>query len=243
MVLSNAYRQSSRLPPNGAARRIDPDNLLVSRVNRRRRDGESLRDTVLAVTGRLNPKAGGPPVRIPLEPEIYDLIFTEAEPDGLWPVNADPQDHLRRSVYLMAKRNVRLPLFDAFDQPDRLTSCAARSMSTFAPQALILLNGPFLQEHSKQLAARLFHDCGSDTDRQIERAYRLALARPPTELELTTARDFIHSQTELLRDRLRARLRIPLLREAPAEIDLAAAAALVDFCLALFNRNEFLYVD
>jgi hypothetical protein len=243
MVLSNTYRQASRLPSDARARRIDPDNLLLARMNRQRRDGESLRDTVLAVSGRLNLQIGGPPVRVPLEPEVYDLIFTEAEPDGLWPVTPDQRAHTRRSLYLMAKRNVRMPLFEAFDQPDRLTSCPARSTSTYAPQALILFNGPFLQEESKQLAARLFRECGSDSGRQVERAYGLALGRPPTAFEGTTAREFLESQTELLRDRLRARLRIPLVRDVPEETDPAAAAALVDFCLALFNQNEFLYVD
>ncbi|HZY83885.1 MAG TPA: DUF1549 and DUF1553 domain-containing protein, partial [Gemmataceae bacterium] len=107
MVLSNTYRQASRVPADSPARRADPDNILFARMNRQRRDGESLRDAVLAVSGRLNLHIGGPPVRVPLEPEVYDLIFTEAEPDGLWPVTPDPREHTRRSLYLMAKRNVR----------------------------------------------------------------------------------------------------------------------------------------
>jgi hypothetical protein len=243
MVLSSTYQQSSRLPPGSAARRVDPDNLLLARMNRRRRDGESLRDSVLAVTGRLNALEGGPPIRIPLEPEVYDLIFTEAEPDGLWPVNTNPRDYARRSLYLMAKRNVRLPLFEAFDQPDRLTSCPARTASTFAPQALILFNGPFLQEESKQFAARLIRDCGVNRDGQIERAYGLALARPPTSVERETAQEFLQTQAEVIRDRLRARLCIPLVRDVPEQTDPAEAAALADFCLAILNCNEFLYVD
>jgi hypothetical protein len=143
----------------------------------------------------------------------------------------------------MAKRNVRLPLFEAFDQPDRLTSCPVRSTSTFAPQALILFNGPLVQDESKQLAARLYRECGSDSDRQIEMAYRRALARPPTQLEQATAREFIQNQTELLRERMLAHHRIPLVRDVPSQTDPAAAAALADFCLALFNCNEFLYVE
>ena len=74
-------------------------------------------------------------IRVPLEPEIYDLIFTEGEPDGLWAVTKDVKQHTRRSIYLFAKRNVRQPLLEAFDQPDTLTSCADRAKSTFAPQA------------------------------------------------------------------------------------------------------------
>src|SRR5260370_1166399 len=124
----------------------------------------------------------------------------------------------------MAKPNVRLPLFEAFDQPDRLTSCPARSVSTFAPQALILFNGPFLQLESRQFAARLLRECGSATERQIDYAYRLALARPPTSAEILTAREFLESQTELLRDRLRARHRIPLIHDVPEEIGPPVAA-------------------
>jgi hypothetical protein len=243
MVLSNTYRQGSRLRPDAPARTLDPENRLLSRMNRRRRDGESLRDSVLAVTGTLNPRVGGPSVRIPLEPEIYDLIFTEGEPDNLWPVTPDATEHERRSVYLMAKRNVRLPLFEAFDQPDRITSCPVRPVSTYAPQALILLNGPFLQKQSQVLAVRLIRECGRDTVRQIERAYQLALARHSTAAENATAREFLVGQSELLRDRLRARLRIPILSNLPEEMDPAEAAALADFCLALLNCNEFLYVD
>jgi hypothetical protein len=243
MVLSNTYRQGSRLRPDARARTLDPDNQLLSRMNRRRRDGEGLRDCVLSVTGTLNQRIGGPSVRIPLEPEVYDLIFTEGEPDNLWPVTPDANEHNRRSLYLMAKRNVRLPLFEAFDQPDRLTSCPVRPVSTFAPQALILLNGPFLQKESQVLAVRLMRECGSDADRQIDRAYRLALARHPTAAEKATAREFLAGQSELLRDRMRARLRIPVVNHTPNGIDPAEAAALADFCLALFNCNEFLYVD
>ena len=132
MVTSAAYRQTSGPQP-------DP---LVGRQARRRLDAEAVRDAMLAAAGTLNRKLGGPSVRVPLEPEVYDLIFTEGEPVGLWPVSRDPAEFDRRSLYLFAKRNVRQPLLEAFDQPDALGSCAMRGVSTFAPQALILMNGP-----------------------------------------------------------------------------------------------------
>src|SRR5207302_2098468 len=159
----------------------------------------------LAVAGRLSPWLGGPPVRVPLEPEVYDLIFTEDEPDGLWPVTPDRRQHGRRSLYLFNKRNVRLPLLEAFDQPDTLTPCPFRPVSTFAPQALIMLNGPFMQEQSKAFATRLLRECGPSVDKQIDRAYRLSLGRPPRDAEMKMARDFVTEQTALLQDRLRAR--------------------------------------
>jgi hypothetical protein len=243
MVLSNTYRQASRPAGDSTARKMDSDNRLLSRMNRVRLEGESLRDAALAVAGDLNPKLGGPAVRVPLEPEVYDLIFTEGEPDGLWPVTPDPREHGRRSLYLFAKRNVRLPMLEAFDRPDALTSCPVRPVSTFAPQALILLNGPFLRSQSKQFAARLLRDCGADTERQIDYAYRLALARPPRPAEISLARDFLARQTELVQERLLGRRRVGLPSALPPGINPAAAAALVDFCLGLFNTNEFLYVN
>src|SRR5262249_50721695 len=145
------------------------------------------------------------------------------------------------SIYLFTKRNVRLPLFEAFDKPDTLNSCPVRPVSTFAPQALIMLNGPFMQEQSKAFAARLLRECGADAGRQIDRAYLLALARPPRPEEHAPALAFLSGQAELLRDRLRARQPVRLPADIPDSVDPAAAAALADFCLALLNRNEFVY--
>jgi hypothetical protein len=242
LVLSSTYRQSSQVPPDSLARRRDPENRLLARMNRRRLEAEVLRDHVLAVAGSLNSKQGGPMIRTPLEPEVYDLIFTEGEPDGLWPVTPDPQEHTRRSIYLFNKRNVRLPLFEAFDQPDTLTSCPVRALSTFAPQALILLNGPFVHAQSRIFAAQLLQQCGRDEGRQVELAYFRALCRPPRPSEREAALAFLASQSDLLRDRLRSREPVALPTDIPADVDAAEGAALVDLCLALFNRNEFLYV-
>jgi hypothetical protein len=241
MVLSNTYQQSSMME-NEAARAKDPDNRLLARMNRRRLEGEALRDNVLAVAGSLNSKLGGPMVRVPLEPEVYELIFTEGEPDGLWHVTPDLREHQRRSVYLFAKRNVRLPMLEAFDQPDTLTSCPARPISTYAPQALILLNGPFTQAQSKLFAARLLGDYQKDSSTVVQRAYQLALGRLPTEGEKRSAMDFLESQAGLIRPRLQARLSVALPLDMPVGVDPALAVALADFCLAMMNRNEFLYV-
>jgi hypothetical protein len=238
LVLSSTYRQDSRPPDSADARRADPDNRLLWHANRQRLEGEALRDCVLAVSGTLNRTLGGPMVRVPLEPAVYELIFTEGERDGLWHVTPDVRQHTRRSLYLFAKRNVRLPLFEAFDQPDTLTSCPVRPVSTFAPQALILLNGPLLQRQSRAFAARLLRECGPDPARQVERAYVLALVRPPHPGEAATGRRFLADQA----DWLRARHQAGPATDLPEGIDPYAAAALADFCLALLNRNEFVYV-
>jgi hypothetical protein len=238
MVLSNTYQQASRVPDQDDAKRIDPDNRLLWRMNRSRLQGEAIRDCMLAIGGTLNQKLEGPMVRVPLEAEVLDLIFTEDEPDGVWKVTPDHREHTRRSIYLFNKRNVRLPLFEAFDQPDTLTSCPVRPVSTFAPQGLILLNGPFVQEQSKILAMRLLRECGSDVPKVIDRAYRLALARSPLSEEITLAQKFLNEQMGLIR----SRKPISKPREFLESRDPAFVMAVVDFCLAMLNRNEFLYI-
>jgi hypothetical protein len=243
MVLSHAYQQASQVTDATKAIKIDPSNRLLGHMNRRRLEGEALRDNVLATSGSLYAKLGGPMIRVPLEPEVYDLIFTEGEPEGLWPVTPDIREHGRRSLYLFAKRTVRLPFLEVFDRPDMITSCPIRPISTFAPQALIMINGPFMQEQSKKFASRLLRECGTSIDKQIERAYQLSLGRLPRDSEMKMSRDFLTEQTRLLEDRLRARKPVRLPPDIASSTNPAAAAALADFCLAILNRNEFLYVN
>jgi hypothetical protein len=242
MVTSATYRMASR-PADPRTRKSDPDNRLVSHQNRHRLEGEIMRDAALAVSGTLTPWVGGPPVRVPLEPEVYEQIFTEHEPDGLWLVTPDRRQHTRRSLYLLVKRNVRLPQLESFDQPDAISSCPVRPVSTFAPQALILMNGPFLQEQSRALASRLLRKGGRTAAGQVEHAYRLALGRPPRAEERKVAVEFLATQADLLRDRLLSRRTVALPADLPRGADPAHAAALADFCLALLNRNAFVHVD
>lgn len=252
LVLSATYRQSSKLPSEHnhsaldtplSALKLDPDNRLMWRMNRQRLEGEALRDAMLAAAGTLNRVIGGPKVRVPLEREIYDLIFTESEPDGLWKSTPDETLHTRRTLYLFAKRNVRQPLLEAFDQPDALNSCPLRPVSTFAPQALILMNGPLAQEQSKAFAVRMLREAGGKPEAIIARAWRLALARPPRPDEGAAARQFLDEQVQLLRDRLLARHAVGIPPGTPSGIDPALAAAVADLCLALLNLNEFVYID
>jgi hypothetical protein len=211
IMLSSAYQQASATDDTKA--KIDPDNKLYWRMNRKRLEGEIIRDSVLAASGALNPRLGGQPVRVPIEQEVYDLIFTESERDGLWLVTAGEFEQHRRSLYLLNKRSVRLPMMTAFDQPDTMTSCPMRPVSTHALQALSLFNSNFMREESNRFAARLERECGNDRAFRLRRAYKLALARSPKPVEMKMGEQF-----------------------------LAGGGTLADFCLALFNRNEFVYV-
>jgi hypothetical protein len=226
IVTSSAYRQSSEFDAGKA--KVDPDNALVWRMNRKRLDAEALRDSVLATAGTLNPQLGGPSIKVPIEPEVYETIFTEAEPDNLWPVHPDPKQHVRRSLYLLRKRNVRLPMLAVFDQPDLMSSCGARGQSVHALQALTLINSPFMQEQSRALAKRLISDVPADEASRIRRLFELALNRPPAQREMESTVRFLRDQRNLAGKHQAA--------------ESAELAAWTDLCLATLNRNEFLYI-
>lgn len=184
---------------------------------RKRLTGEMLRDAMLSVTGAINLKAGGPSARLPYPKEISaTLLKNQAE------FTKDVTEHQRRSIYTFARRNARNPLFDMFDRPDALISCSRRNESTTAPQALMLLNSEFAQDMASRLAAVLNEAHGSDGEALITEATLRCLARVPTKEELATGQKFLQQQAALA----------PSFREA-----------LSDFCLALMNSNEFVYVD
>ncbi len=244
MVLSNTYRQAHAT--DAAKEKLDPDNKLLWRMNRQRLDAEALRDAVLAVNGTLTEQLGGPSIRVPLEPEVYDQIFTEYEPDNLWPVHPDARQHTRRSLYLVRKRNVRLPMLVAFDAPDLMSSCGARSTSVHALQSLTLMNSEFMLAQSKALAARLFNETAEvKADREakmIARLFELALGRLPQAAESQATRAFLREQAILIRGRIARGERVTALNATPKSVDAAKAAAWVDLCLATMNLNEFVYV-
>ena len=209
MVLSKTYRQDSRSPVEKEAAGKDPENRLLWRFSRRRLDAEEVRDAMLAVAGRLNTTMGGPSVMVPIEKELVDLLYKPIQ----WRPAEDPSEHNRRSVYLIAKRNLRVPFLEVFDQPPLQTSCARRESSTHAPQALELLNGDFSNRLARSFADRLFQEVGEEPRQQVERAYLLATGREagPQELELA--------------------------------IDFLADRPLSEFALAVFNLNAFLYLN
>src|SRR5262249_54010408 len=171
IVTSTAYRQASR--GDEAGLKVDPENTLLWQFPRRRLDGEALRDAMLAVSGQLNPKAGGPSVFPEIPAEVQ-----KAAPN--WKASADPAERNRRSVYVFVTRTLRYPLFSLFDAPDRNETCSRRFVTTTAPQALTLLNDSLVLGFAKNFAARVTKEAGTDPAKVVDRAFVLALARPPT---------------------------------------------------------------
>jgi hypothetical protein len=182
IVTSATYRQSSRGDRAGAEG--DPENSLLWRQNRRRLDGEAIRDALLAVSGRLNQAMAGPSIFPELPAELSKLSSKGA----VWPVSPRREDRERRSVYVFVRRNLRYPLFEVFDRPDTNASCPSRPVTTIAPQALSLLNGRLAHESADALAARIIALTGVDKAQQVMCAGRLVFGRSPdaTEREMLT---------------------------------------------------------
>ncbi len=247
MVMSATYQQSSAPNPQSAIpnpqsvnpQSVDPENKLLWRANRQRLDAEAIRDAILATTGTLTEQFGGPSVRVPLEPEVVENIFTEYEPDNLWPVHPDAKQHTRRSLYLMRKRNVRLPLLVAYDAPDLMSVCGARNISVHSLQALTMLNSDFMLAQSKALTVRLFAEAKSERAMFIK-LYQLALGRAPRADEIKATMVFLKEHKEILRGRDKQGEQIAQVKNLT--VDKITAAAWVDLCLATLNLNEFVYV-
>ena len=217
-------------------------------TGRKRLDGEAIRDAMLAAAGLLASDAGGPGVMPPLPPELVGTLLKNQ-----WNESPDEADHYRRSIYLFARRNLRYPIFEAFDRPDGNASCAVRSRSTTAPQSLLLFNSEFSLLAARHLAGRILknHEPKNQEPRsqesgvrgQVEPLYLLTLSRRPTEREVATLSRFLNDQRQRLAGEGRPRAELALPVDLPDSADPYAAAALVDACLAIFNANEFVYVD
>jgi hypothetical protein len=224
ILLSQAYRQSSIHPRDAAYSEKDFDNRLVWRANLRRREAESLRDAMLFASGELDERIGGPGFRPTLSPDALEGLSRKA---AAWQPSPENEQR-RRSLYMFSQRSLIAPFLTTFDFCDTTQPCEARQTSTVAPQALTLLNNPFVHARSEALARRVLGISAGEARAQIETAWRLALGRSPTEEEVTAANEHLTSQ----RERFSAEG-----REAPQLL------ALASLCHVLLNSNEFAYVD
>jgi mono/diheme cytochrome c family protein len=195
IVTSGAYRQS-RQP--------------------RRLSAEQLRDALLTMSGLLSNKSGGPPVWPELPTEVLTanpafLDDNETKTKAWYP--SPKHEQFARSIFQVQKRTVKVPFLETFDLPENMVSCSRRNVSTVPPQALSLLNSPLAVDAAQALAARLQSEAGDEPAAQVRHAFRLALAREPTDDELAACTDLVKSQS------------------------------LVQFCRVVLNLNEFVYVD
>ncbi len=206
IMTSDAYQMASDYT-EVAGNAKDPENHYLWRFPIQRLDAEIVRDVMMAASGVLDLKIGGPPVFPPIAPEVLASMQ-----GGIWKREEDGPKTWRRSVYVYRKRGLVFPMFEVFDLPDQNTSCGRRNVSTVPTQALTLLNNEFVLRQSRLFADRVREAAPGDAARQIELAYRIALARPPRAEEAALGAEFLRKR------------------------DLA------DFTHVLMNLNEFLYV-
>ena len=230
ILSSNTYRMSNRW--NDEYGRMDPENKLRWRFPSRRLEVEAIRDSILAVSGQLNPKMRGP--------SMYPFIAKEAmdghsDPNSVWK-SSEETEASRRTVYAFVKRSLVVPMLEVLDLCDSTQSADKRSITSIAPQALTLYNGDFVNGQAAHFAARLVKEVGADPAKQIERAYLLAVCRNPTASEITNLRTFMeHEAKNLLSESL------PTGKALSPEA--ATRGALIQMCRVVFNLNEFVYTD
>jgi hypothetical protein len=203
IVLSAAYRQGGRIDPQALA--VDGQNRLLWRMAPRRLEAEALHDAILASSGALDRRMGGPGYNVWEKNTNYVTVFTP---------RADPgPDTFRRMVYAFKPRSQPDPTFGVFDCPDAALARPRRTVSTTVLQALNLLHGRFVLRQADLFAGRLRREAGGDPARQVGLAFRLAFGRPPGAGEQAGA------------------------------VELVRRHGLPALCRALYNANEFLYVD
>jgi Protein of unknown function (DUF1553)/Protein of unknown function (DUF1549)/Planctomycete cytochrome C len=206
LILTSAtWRQSSQVSTSTATER-DADNRWLWRGNRRRLEGESVRDAMLTVSGALNDQLGGPSFRDVKVELKTNHEFTD-------PTNEFSPATCRRSIYRLWARSGGLPLLESLDCPDPTVMSPKRARTTTPLQALSMLHNRWIVQAADRFASRVKQEAGESALAQVERAYQLAYARDPSELERELAVKFVETQ------------------------------GLNALCLTLFNTNEFLFVD
>jgi hypothetical protein len=175
IVTSSTYRQSSS-HPNKQAETADADNRLLWRMNRQRLDAESLRDAILAASGKIDLTTGGPSVQRFAFKDDHSPVYDYAKFD------ADGPGSFRRSVYRFVVRSVPEPMMDTLDCPDPSVLAAKRNTTITALQALTMLNNPFVVRQAEHLAERVAKSA-ADARGRVAALYRLTLSRPPTDAE------------------------------------------------------------
>ena len=240
ILQSNVYRQSIRNPRAEQFRSLDPDNRYFWRSNPLRLEAEAIRDSILAVSGELNPRMGGPG----FFPEVKEDLLWEG---GTWWKPSSREERNRRTVYMWQGRSFQLPMMNVFDGANLNESCWTRQVTTVAPQVFALFNNQFVHEQSRRMARRIVREAGSDPESQLKRAFQLALQRDPTSGERSRSLNFL-TRTLTARQPSVELARGPATGKgvgSDASPSLPPPAGdqdrLADLCLVLLNMNEFIF--
>jgi hypothetical protein len=229
IMTSQAYRQISRRSPK--LDELDPDNRLLGRMSVRRLEAETLRDSILFVSGQWNPRMFGKPVPVK-EDEVGQIVVgvstndSSNRPTGKTISLGDEEN--RRSLYVQLRRSKVLSFVDTFDAPTMEPNCTKRTVSTVAPQALMLMNNSFVINESRSMAGRFRRLAKGNLDRQLGLAWETTLGQAPGADELAQSAMFVEKQAALF---------------AAQKEKQPGLAALANYCQVLLSSNAFIYVD
>jgi hypothetical protein len=217
VVLSSAYQMESRA--SAAATELDPKNLFWHHHPQKRLEGETIRDSLLSISGRLDSSMYGPSI------PVYLSSFMDGRGR---PSKSGPLDGLnRRSIYLEVRRNFLSPMLVAFDTPTPFSSMGRRNVSNVPAQALILMNDPLVTELAKAWAQRACAtvpmDEGQSPDARVQWMVMSAFSRAATDSELATSRNFLDKHA------------------SRNGLSLRDIALWEDFAHALVNKKEFIF--
>ncbi|PYV36368.1 MAG: hypothetical protein DMG06_30890 [Acidobacteria bacterium] len=242
MMTSSTYRQQSTVTP--VLEKMDPENLLLSRMPLKRMEAEVLNDTLLLISGRLDETPYGVP-----EPVLV-------RDDGLvTPI--ETEKGMRRSIYVAQRRTDLPTILENFDLPPMSPNCVERNVSTVAPQALHLMNNAIIHRLAEAFAGRVKKEAGADPEKQVERAYWIAFSRPPTDeekkiglealnrLKIEQAKQSLAETKEQKAEALPAgpKAGVDIKVSAPKAEPQEALSALSKVCHTLMNSAAFLYID
>jgi hypothetical protein len=218
IMLSSTYQMSSKTSP--ASEQADPQNLTLNHMPIKRLEAEPIRDAILAVSGRLDPKIGGPPVDVYLTP----FMEGRGRPGG------GPLDGAgRRSIYTRIRRNFLSPMMLAFDAPIPFACVGRRNVSNVPAQALILMNDPLVVQQAELWAKRVLGEPGKSAGERVRGIYMTALSREPEAKELRDALTFLDQQGEAY--------------GLTGEMRLSDPRPWADLCHVMFNLKEFIFIE
>jgi hypothetical protein len=219
ILTSSAFRMSSA--PEPAAEAIDPTNTLLHRMSVRRLEAEAIRDSLLAVTGRLEGVMYGPSVPV----HLTSYMEGRGRPDRSGSLDGDG----RRSIYLSVRRNFLNPMLLAFDTPVPFSTMGRRNVSNVPAQALCLLNDPLVIGQSRHWAKRALREPAQSIKQRLDGLYLAALGRSPTEEEARASLEFLTRRS-------------PEQTRVPAPGPEPSLEAWADLCHVLINMKEFIFV-
>ena len=224
IVNSSTYRQAS-LHENPRAAELDPENKLLWRFRRRRLEAESVRDSILFVSGRLNPEQYGLPIFPPLPGGIEEQVkYSRSK----WDTEYGPPGR-KRSLYIYQQRTLNMPFMNAFDALVCDESRPQRRASVTPLQSLAMYNGDLVNREIEFFAERVRKAAGEDVEAQVATAFEIALARPPDAQEAAVLADLVRGGEGS--------------SSSASGGESAAGTGLVALCRVLLNTNEFIYVD